>query len=57
MPQIEQNVFWPMWPDLWPLTLTFYMDIIWYMVITPENFKMIWWEEHCEKGVTDRGMN
>ena len=23
------------------------------MVITPENFMMIRWEEHCEKGVTD----
>ena len=23
------------------------------MVITPENFRMIRWEEHCQKGVTD----
>ena len=35
--------------DLWPLSLTFCMDII----ITPENFMMIWWQENCEKGVTD----
>ena len=24
------------------------------MVITHENFMMVWWQEHCEKGVTDR---
>ena len=36
---------WP-WPFAWiPLVL---------MVITPENFMMIQWQEHCEKSVTDR---
>ena len=29
--------------DHWPLTLTFCMDIT-FVVITPENFMMIWWE-------------
>ena len=24
------------------------------LVISPENFMMIWWQEHSEKGVTDR---
>ena len=36
---------WP-WPLAWTSLLT--------MVITPENFIMIWWWEHGEKGVTDR---
>ena len=36
---------WP-WPFAWTSLLT--------MVITPENFMMIWWWEHGEKGVTDR---
>ena len=36
---------WP-WPFAWTLLLT--------MVITPENFMMIRWWEHGEKGVTDR---
>ena len=36
---------WP-WPFAWSSRLS--------MVITPENFKMIRWEEHCQKGVTDR---
>ena len=35
---------WP-WPLAWPSPLS--------MVITPENF-MIRWQEHSEKGVTDR---
>ena len=35
---------WP-WPFAWTSLLT--------MVITPENFMMIWWWEHGEKGVTD----
>ena len=35
---------WP-WPFAWTSSLS--------MVITPENFKMIRWEEHCQKGVTD----
>ena len=36
---------WP-WPFAWTSLLT--------MVITPENFMMIRWWEHSEKGVTDR---
>ena len=36
--------------DLWPLTLTF---CILSLVITPENFMMIWWWEHSQKGVTE----
>ena len=36
--------------DLWPFAWTSLLSL----VITPENFMMIWWEEHCEKGVTDR---
>ena len=35
---------WP-WPFAWTSLLS--------LVITPENFMMIWWEKHCEKGVTD----
>ena len=35
---------WP-WPFAWTSLLS--------MVITPENFMMIQWQEHCEKGVTD----
>ena len=34
--------------DHWPLTLTFCMDIILSMVITPENFIMTQWQEHIE---------
>ena len=30
------------------------MDLIWSLVITPENFMMIWWWEHSQKGVIDR---
>ena len=41
-------------PDLWPLTLTFCMDIVSLNGnITSENFRMIRWQEHCQKGVTD----
>ena len=36
---------WP-WPFAWTSLLS--------MVITPENFMMIWWWEHSQKGVTDR---
>ena len=39
---------WPLWP--WPLAWTSLLSL----VITPENFMMIRWEEHCQKGVTDR---
>ena len=35
---------WP-WPFAWTSRLS--------MVITPENFKMIRWQEHCQKGVAD----
>ena len=37
--------------ELWPLTLTFCMDIT--FVKLPEKFMMIRWQEHCEEGVTD----
>ena len=37
-----------LWP--WPLARTSFLS----MVITPENFMMIRWEEHSEKGVSDR---
>ena len=36
---------WP-WPFAWTLLLS--------LVITPENFMMIRWWEHSQKGVTDR---
>ena len=36
---------WP-WPFAWTSPLS--------MVITSENFMMIQWQEHCEKGVTDK---
>ena len=35
---------WP-WPFAWTSLLS--------LVITPENFMMIWWWEHSQKGVTD----
>ena len=35
---------WP-WPFAWTSRLS--------MVVTPENFRMIRWQEHCQKGVTD----
>ena len=35
---------WP-WPFAWTSLLS--------LLITPENFMMIRWQEHCEKGVTD----
>ena len=37
-----------LWP--WPLAWTSLLSI----VITPENFMMIQWQEHSENGVTDR---
>ena len=37
-----------LWP--WPFASTSLLS----MVITPENFMMMWWWEHGEKGVTDR---
>ena len=36
--------------DLWPLTLNFCMDIT---SVIGNNFMIIWWLQHCEKGVTD----
>ena len=40
------NGVWPLWP--WPLTLIFCMDITLSLVITPENFMMIRWQEHSK---------
>ena len=41
--------------DLWPwpltLTLTFCMDMMLSMVITPENFRMMRWQEHSRWGI------
>ena len=36
-----------LWP--WPFTWTSLLSL----VITPDNFMMIWWWEHSQKGVTD----
>ena len=38
--------------DLWPWP--FAWTLPWSVVITPENFMMIRWGEHSQKGVTDR---
>ena len=38
--------------DLWPWTFAWTSRLS--MVITPEHFRMIRWQEHCQKGVTDR---
>ena len=38
--------------DLWPWP--FAWTSLWSLVITPENFMMIRWWEHSQKGVTDR---
>ena len=38
--------------DLWPCP--FAWTLPWSVVITPENFVMIRWWEHSQKGVTDR---
>ena len=38
--------------DLWPWP--FAWTLLWSLVITPENFMMIHWWEHSQKGVTDR---
>ena len=35
--------------DLWPLAWASCLS----MVITPDNFRMIRWQEYCQKGVTD----
>ena len=37
--------------DLWPWT--FAWTSLWSLVITPENFMMMPWGKHSEKGVTD----
>ena len=36
-----------LWP--WPFAWTSHLS----MVITPENFRIIRWQEHCQQGVTD----
>ena len=38
--------------DLWPWP--FAWTLLWSLVITPENFMMIRWWEHSQRGVTDR---
>ena len=38
--------------DLWPWR--FAWTLLWSLVITPENFMMIRWWEHSQKGGTDR---
>ena len=38
--------------DLWPCL--FAWTLLWSLVITSENFMMIRWWEHSQKGVTDR---
>ena len=38
--------------DLWPWP--FACTLLWSLVIIPENFMMIRWWEHSQKGVTDR---
>ena len=38
--------------ELWPWS--FAWTLRWSLVITPENFMMIRWWEHSQKGVTDR---
>ena len=38
--------------DLW--SWPFAWTLLWSLVITPENFMMIRWWEHSQKGVTDR---
>ena len=38
--------------DLWPWP--FAWTLLWSLVKTPENFMMIRWWEHSQKGVTDR---
>ena len=38
--------------DLWPWP--FAWTLLWSLVIPPENFMMIRWWEHSQKGVTDR---
>ena len=44
--------FWPLWP--WALASDLlHGHYFLSMVITLENFIMIRWQEHCEKGVTD----
>ena len=37
--------------DLWPSPFAWRSRLP--MIITPENFMMIRWQEHCQKGVTD----
>ena len=44
---VMTSVTFDFWP--WPFASTSRLS----MVIIPENFRMIRWEEHCQKGVTD----
>ena len=37
--------------DLWPLSCAW--TSLLSLVVTPENFVVIWWQKHSEKGVTD----
>ena len=41
--------------DLWPWT--FAWTLLWSLVIIPENYIMIRWWKHSQKGVTDRQMD
>ena len=50
-PNWEKKKLTSMTFDLWPWL--FAWRSLLPMIITPENFMMIWWKEHCEKGVKD----
>ena len=45
---VVTSVTFDLWP--WPFAWT----LLWSLVISPENFMMIRWWEHSQKGVTDR---
>ena len=65
---VQKRPIWVKFDDFlspWPWPLTSDLDLLhghhfgpwtslWSLVITPENFMMIRWWEHCQKGVTDR---
>ena len=65
---VQKRPIWVKFDDflsLWPWPLTSDLDLLhghhfgpwtslWSLVITPEDFMMIRWWEHCQKGVTDR---
>ena len=46
-PKLGQNLLWPLWS--WPFAWTSCLS----MVITPENFMMTRWLEHCEQGKSE----